>query len=371
MKIKKDYIISIVVILPSVILLGIFVYGFILNTVFVSLTDWGKGAGLKINPVINFVGFANYSDLFTSIIWQRFRQDMVNAVFYWLFILSGSLILGFFLAVLLDRYPRGESFFRTLFLYPFALSFIVTGTIWRWLFAPNGGFNVLPTLIKLPRIEFLWMSSRTSILNFNWQDIPLIITVFISLILFFVILRLIILKKNEIKLIIYSILFIIFFISFFIELFFAPPMINLKEMHGFNLASIGIIIAAVWQYSGYTMALYLAGLRGLPVSLYEAAKIDGASDMKFYLKIAIPNLWPITLSAIIIISHISLKIFALIFAMAGTDNAGTSHPSVLMYLTTFRANNFAFGASIAVLLLILSSLFTIPYLIYLYKQRTK
>lgn len=334
---------------------------------------WGKGAGLKLNPVINFIGIKNYIELFTSIIWQRFRQDIVNALFYWIFILTGSLGLGFFLAVMLDRYPKGESFFRTLFLYPFALSFIVSGTIWRWLVSPNGGFNVLPTLLGFPKIEFLWLSSRNSILNFNWQYMPVIMTVICFFILLFLTIRLIVKKYDyrKMKFIIYSVLTLIFFVLFFIELFFMQPVLQSKELHGFNLATIGVIIAAIWQYSGYTMALYLAGLRGLSESLYEASKLDGASDIQFYFKIAIPNLWPITLSAVIIVSHVSLKIFALIFAMSGTDNAGTSHPSILMYLTTFRANNFAIGASIAVILLIIASLFTIPYLIYLYHERSK
>jgi glucose/mannose transport system permease protein len=69
------------------------------------------------------------------------------------------------------------------------------------------------------------------------------------------------------------------------------------------------------------------------------------------------------------LSHISLKLFALIFAMAGADNAATGHPSVLMYLVTFRANNFASGAAIAVVLFLLAALFIIPYLIQSHRQR--
>ena len=99
--------------------------------------------------------------------------------------------------------------------------------------------------------------------------------------------------------------------------------------------------------------------------------MDGASDAVYYFKIAIPNLNPITLSAVIMLSHISLKIFALIFSMSKSDNAITGHPSVTMFLTTFRGNNFAMGAAMAVLVFILASLFIIPYLSYTSRQKRR
>lgn len=134
------------------------------------------------------------------------------------------------------------------------------------------------------------------------------------------------------------------------------------ELHGFNLALIGIIIAAVWQMSGYTMALYLAGLRGIPEELREAAKVDGASDFGMYRHVIFPLLAPITLSAMIILGHISLKIFDLVYAMAGPDNTYTSVPALNMYLTSFRQNQFALGAAIGTILLILVAFVIVPYL---------
>lgn len=117
------------------------------------------------------------------------------------------------------------------------------------------------------------------------------------------------------------------------------------------------------------MALYLAGLRALPVSIRESSQLDGAGEFLYYWKIAIPNLKPITLSAVIILAHISLKLFDLIYAMAGADNANTGHPSINMYLTTFRANNFAVGATMAVLLFVLAAVFIIPYLVHTHRER--
>jgi glucose/mannose transport system permease protein len=117
------------------------------------------------------------------------------------------------------------------------------------------------------------------------------------------------------------------------------------------------------------MALYLAGLRGLPETIRESAQLDGANEFIYYWKIAIPNMRPITMSAVIVVAHISLKLFDLIYAMAGADNANTGHPSINMYLTTFRANNFAVGAAISVVLFVLAALFIVPYLIDNYRTR--
>ncbi len=365
---KKNTIYSILVLLPSVILLLIFVYGFIGNSFYVSLTDWGTGAALRENPVKNFVGLANYHELFTGAINERFRQDLVNAIFYSLFLVAGTLGVGLFLAILLDKGPKGEHVLRTIFLFPMALSFIVTGTIWRWVFSPKGGVNLIPTWFGMEKGDFLWLSSRELVMTFNWQNILQIIAL-IMFVIFALVLYSGIKNGNKTRTMWGAIVSGLMLFYALVLHYLLPPILPYEEAHGFSMATIGIIIAAVWQYSGYTMALYLAGLRGLPVAMYESAKMDGAGDITYYFKIAIPNMWPITLSAIIIISHISLKLFALIFSMAGADNASTGHPSVLMYLVTFRANNFANGAAISVILFLMAALFIIPYLIQSYRAR--
>jgi len=365
---KKNTLYAVLVLLPSVFLLAVFVYGFIGNSFYISLTDWGSGAGLQENPVKNFVGLYNYRELFTGFIHERFRQDLVNAIFYSLFLLLGTLTLGLFLAILLDKNPKGEHVFRTTFLFPMALSFIVTGTIWRWVFSPKGGVNVIPTWFGMEKGKFLWLSSRELVWTFNWQNVLQIIAVILFLIFAAVMYNSWKNGKRK-QLIRGGVLAALMLVYALVIHRFLPPILPYEETHGFSLATIGVIIAAVWQYSGYTMALYLAGLRGLPVAMYESAKMDGAGDLTYYFKIAIPNMWPITLSAIIILSHISLKLFALIFSMAGADNASTGHPSVLMYLVTFRANNFAVGAAISVILFLMAALFIIPYLIQSYRAR--
>ncbi len=365
---QRDKLTSILIVLPSVILVGIFIYGFIGTTIYTSLTDWGKSAGLALNPVKHFIGLGNYKDLFTGFIHSRFRQDVINTVFYSLFLLAGTLALGLFLAILLDRTVKYEGIFRTIFLYPMSLSFIVTGTIWRWLLSPNGGINLIPTAFGLPKSNFLWISSRASILSFNWQNLPVILFVPLGLLTLFLTFRNI-QRNRRTRGIIYGVITVLLFLYITVLRNSIPPILPFKEKHGLNLATLGIIMAGIWQYSGYTMALYLAGLRGLSESMKEAARLDGANEFQYYWKIAIPNVKPITLSAVIILAHISLKLFDLIYALAGADNINTGHPAINMYLTTFRANQFASGAAMAVILFILAALFIIPYMIHTHRER--
>ena len=362
MTFNRDKFIAILMLLPSLILLGIFVYGFIGQTFWTSLTNWGQDPvqALSLNPKLEFIGLENYQQLFFGASSGRFRQDLVNTFFFTIFFLAGCLGIGLFLAILLEQNVRGEGFFRTVFLFPMALAFIVTGTIWRWMLQPQGGVNVLPTVIGLPRGEFQWLGSREQIWQFNWQNLPIYTGILVTAILLWVALSAFRSGKERRALIAGISAAALLIWSFTGAR--SVQLLPFSETHGFNLAFIGIIMAAVWQMSGYTMALYLAGLRGIPEDLREAARVDGASEVQLYRHVILPLLAPITLSAMIILGHISLKIFDLIFAMAGADNATTDVPALLMYLRSFRANQFAEGAAIAVVLLVMVAAVIIPYL---------
>ncbi|MFC4426339.1 ABC transporter permease subunit [Deinococcus navajonensis] len=353
---------SIAVLLPSVLLLGVFVYGFIGRTVYVSLTDWGNdpAQAMAANPVIHWVGLANYGELFGGFLQGRFRQELVSTIFFTLFFILGCLGLGLGLAMILDRNPRGEGLWRTIFLFPMSLSFIVTGTIWRWMLQPQGGVNQLPAALGGSPSTFGWLSSTDAIWKFDWNHLPLITAAVVALVLAWMAFRAMRAAQRTRALV--AGLCALMLLGW--ALLVAP---NLKlmaapELHGFNLALIGIIIAAVWQMSGYTMALYLAGLRGIPEDIREAARVDGASDAQMYRRVIFPLLAPITLSAMIILGHISLKIFDLVYAMSGPDNTFTSVPALNMYLTSFRQNQFALGAAIGTILLLLVAFVIVPYL---------
>jgi len=294
MQIKGDKWTPILFVTPSIVAVGIFIYGFIGWTGFISFTKWND-----VLPDYTLVGFENYRKLFTN---MRFQIDLNNTLVFTVIFVTSCLLIGLLLAVLIDQRIKGEGIFRNLFLLPMAVSFIVSGVIWHWLFNPGS--------IQMGNIG----------VNQLFEKIGL---------------------------------------NFLICGWYTDPNIGIKA----------VAIAAIWQFSGYTMALYLAGLRGIPLELREAAAIDGASQWKIFYHITLPFLRPITFGAIIILGHISLKIFDLVMAMTGSGPAFSCDvPAFFMYDTTFRGNHFAQGASIAIILLLLVSLLIIPYLITTFRK---
>jgi glucose/mannose transport system permease protein len=123
------------------------------------------------------------------------------------------------------------------------------------------------------------------------------------------------------------------------------------------------VLPAVWQLSGFTMALYLGGLRSIPEEVREAARVDGASEFQMYRYIIMPLLQPVTLSAVIILGHMSLKIFDLIVAL-GHKDMRVDVPGIYMWTTTFDGTQYGQGAAIGILMLVSVAILVVPYLIY-------
>ena len=121
-------------------------------------------------------------------------------------------------------------------------------------------------------------------------------------------------------------------------------------------------IPAIWQLAGFTMALYLGGIRSISDDLREAARVDGATEFEIYRYIIFPILQPVTLSAVIILGHMSLKIFDLIVAL-GNKDIRLDVPGIYMWTTTFDGTNYAQGAAIGILMLISVAILVIPYLV--------
>jgi len=357
---KSDRLTSILVVLPSIFLLAIFVYGFIGWTAWTSMTNSNAMQRLS-GASADYIGFQNYENLFTGALNNRFRIDMVNTVFFTLLFISICLILGILLAVLLDQNIRGEGIFRTIFLFPMALSFVVTGVAWKWLFNPDAGINALPSIIGLPNSNFRWFISEDRLLEFNWQNVFQILAVIILGIIFLVALWQWVKTRSNIAMFIGAAALLA---NTWITLTGAEALLTSpSEPQGFNVALISVVVAAGWQMSGYTMAMYLAGLRGIPEELREAARVDGASEIGVYRHVILPLLAPITLSAIIILGHISLKIFDLVYVLGGGDNLFIDMPGLNMFFTTFRGQEFGKGAAIAMIMLILVAMVIVPYLV--------
>ena len=319
-RITWERIVAILLITPSVLAIAVFVYGFIGFTAFASLTKWDS-----LLPNFTLVGLSNYQKLFAN---QRFQIDLRNTVSFTFLFLIACLVIGFSLAFLLDQRIRGEGFFRSVYLFPMAISFIVTGVVWRWLLNPGN-----PEL-GATGVNLLFEKMGLGFLKWGWFTDPVVWHI--------------------------------------------PPDslvgqalqgIGLKVLTtpsvGISAGVVSLVLAATWQMSGYTMAIYLAGLRGIPDELREAARVDGASEWQILWHIILPLLRPITLSAVIILGHISLKIYDLVVAMTGPGiGFSTDVPAFFMWDTTFRGNHFARGASIAIVLLIMVATLIIPYLIW-------
>jgi glucose/mannose transport system permease protein len=304
--ITTDRVLSILLIVPSVVAIGVFVYGFIGWTAWAALTDWNNiapftqaclpGGGPCLFPHADFVGLQTFQRLIQN---SRFQIDVTNSVTFTVLFVVACNVIGLLLAVLLDRNMPGESIFRAIFLLPMAISLIVTGVVWRWLENPSTGLNLLLQAVHLDFLTNGW---------------------------------------------------------------YTDPNIGIKA----------VVIAATWQMSGYVMALYLAGLRGISNDLREAARVDGASEWQVFRHVLLPLLAPITVTAIIILGHISLKIFDLTSAMTGPGPAFADDvPALFMYNTTFQGNHFAQGAAIASMLLVIVSTLVIPYLIYSLRTETE
>ncbi len=296
---------------PSLIAVFIFVYGFIGMTIWVSFSNWrSPRQDLSIISPL----FSTYQRLFET---TRFQIDLRNTLIFTVLFLVGSVGIGLLLAIALDQTLPARGLIRNIFLFPYALSFVVTGVAWRWIFNPESGLtqladdlgiNWLLGLVGLGPLHIDWLVDPTI-----WGALP------------------------------------------------APDFI--RPQLGIPIAMIPVIIAAVWQLSGFAMAMYLAGLGTISNEIREAAALDGATGWQVYRHIIIPLLRPITISTLVILGHVSLKIFDLVFAMSGSGPGfATDVPGIFVYEQTFRATRYNLGAAASVVMLFLICVVMVPYL---------
>lgn len=148
--------------LPSLLAIAVFVYGFIGWTGYVSFSDWNS-----LLPSMNWVGLDNYLSLFQDF---RFQSDLRNTLVFTLFFISACLVTGLGLAVLLDRKLKGENLFRNIFIFPMALSFIVTGVVWQWIFNPSTGVNLFLNKLGFDEPPVWYVDTRI-IPGVEWGEI--------------------------------------------------------------------------------------------------------------------------------------------------------------------------------------------------------
>jgi glucose/mannose transport system permease protein len=130
-----------------------------------------------------------------------------------------------------------------------------------------------------------------------------------------------------------------------------------------------VTIAASWQFTGYVMALYLAGLRGIPNELLEAASIDGAGTYAKYRYVIIPLLMPVTFTALMLTGMNSIRVFDLVAAMSGSGPAfATDTLALYMFQSTFGAYRYSLGAAIGAFMILLSAFLIVPYLMSMQRE---
>ncbi len=220
----------------------------------------------------------------------RWHVAVENLLIFTVLFIILCIAIGILLSILLDQKIRAEGFLRTIYLYPMAISFIVTGTAWKWILNPGLGIEKLMNDWGFVGFEFRWLVEQ-------------------------------------------------------------------------DMAIYTIVIAAVWQSSGFVMALFLAGLRGVDENLTKAAKIDGASTFRLYWHIVLPLMRPVFFSAIVILTHIAIKSFDLVQALTGGGPGYASDlPANFMYTFTFNRAQIGLGASSAMIMLFGVLAILIPYL---------
>src|SRR5450432_3478458 len=267
-------------VLASVVL---YVVGFTLWTMWISVTD------STLLPNYGYVGFKHYQRLLQARVWQ---VAYVNLAIYGTSFIAFTGVVGMILAILIDQKIRADNVLRTIYLYPMALSFVITGTVWAWILNPSIGVQHLARTLGWVNFRFDWLIDR-------------------------------------------------------------------------DMAIYTVVIAAVWQASGFAMALFLAGLRSLDADLYKAAQIDGAGPARMYLRVMVPAMWPIVIAVLVILLQFAIKTYELVRALtAGGPGIATTLPTAVVYDYMFQRGLMGAGSAAAVMLLLSILLIIVPYVAY-------
>ena len=240
----------------------------------------------RLLPKLNFVGIDQYERLWNT---RRWLISIENLALFGLFSMVFTLVVGFTLAALLDRKIRFENTFRTILLYPFALSFIVTGLAWQWILNPDFG---------LQRV----------VQNMGWQNF------------------------------------------------------SFDPLNNPDIVMFGLLIAGLWQGTGLIMVIMLAGLRGIEDEIWKAARIDGIDTVKTYIKVIIPMMRPVFITALVIIASGIVKLYDLVVAQtSGGPGIASEVPAKYVMEYMFGAQNLGQGFAASTMMLVSVVVILIPW----------
>lgn len=241
----------------------------------------------KLLPRTNFVGFDQYERLWSQ---SRWLVSIENLLFYGVMSLVFTVVMGFILAVLMDQKIRHEDTFRTIMLYPFALSFIVTGLVWQWILNPDFGIQGV-------------------VRDLGWSS------------------------------------------------FTFDPLNNPDTV------LFGLLIAGLWQGTGFVMCLMLAGLRGIDEDIWKAARVDGIPTWKTYVMVIIPMMRPVFITTLVIVASGIIRLYDLVVAMTSGGPGGNASqvPAMYVYDYMFQAQNLGQGFAASTMMLLSVLIVLIPW----------
>ena len=264
--------------------------------VFSAWTIWVSFTRSTLLPDYRWSGFRNYTAMLATRNWQI---AYANLFIYGTGFVLLTMAMGLLLAVLIDQRVRAENIFRAIFLYPMAVSFVVTGTVWGWLLNPSIGIQKLVRDLGWASFHFDWVIDR-------------------------------------------------------------------------DKAIYCVVIAGVWQASGFAMALFLAGLRSVEADLLKAAQIDGAGQVRTYLRVVFPTIGPIFVAVLVVLLQFAIKTYDLVVALtAGGPGLASTLPTVVVYDFMFQRGELARGSAAAVMLLGSLAFVLVPYALYQRRKRRK
>jgi glucose/mannose transport system permease protein len=275
---------------PRLVLLPTLLASVLYVLIFTLWTLWISVSNSTLLPVLSYGGFKHYVALWEH---QRWSIAYTNLFVFGSLYVLGSLILGTFLAILIDQRVRGESVWRAMFLYPLAISFVVTGTSWRWILDPSTGIEAMLKNLGFENASFDWIVDR-------------------------------------------------------------------------DRAIYCVVIAGMWQASGFAMALILAGLRSVDQDLVKAAQIDGASMPRIYRRVILPSIRPIFIAVLVILLQFAIKTFDLVYALTGGGpGLATNVPAIYVYDLMFQRGQIGQGAAAAIMILLALAAVLVPYALYM------
>ena len=162
--------------LPMALTVGIGYLGTVLWSLRVSLSS------SRTFPQDDFVGLAQYERLFGN---ERWLLSLQNMAVYGVLFIAASMVIGFLLAVFVDQKVKGEGLLRTVFLYPYAMSFVATGLVWQWLLNPGSGLQQTVRQLGWADFSFDWIIDPdrviyTVVLAGTWQAAGLVMALMLA-----------------------------------------------------------------------------------------------------------------------------------------------------------------------------------------------